>query len=382
MTSNSGGRGSAALALLRDVADEVVVAVDSRASDSDVAAYSAVADRLYRLTFSYFERHLSWLHAQCSGDWIFRIDSDEVPSRALLEELPRLIQTRRVLQYWFSRKWLFPDGQHWLDEPPWYPDFQCRLVRNDGTLRFRGILHSSAEPLLPRRYEDLPLYHLDTVVNDVETRLAKITEYRDLRLGLVAPGGGSHDEVFYLPENTAVNPPADVLEEDQLLIDSVLQARVAPEHSVTTPAPVVSLKENDYFWVGKDQTDDDYKAEIRCLERDIKMYVGEARAIHFQVKNTGAQGWPWEPHDPAFPQVHVSYHWLSADTELIELDGLRSLIPEPLEPNQSCIVPTMVRGPAEPGAYLLELDLVWHRWFDCRTRCPVEVATEPVRRIR
>src|SRR5262249_13385938 len=153
---------------------EVVIAADSRVPKSDLAAYGAAADRVLRFEFSYTERHLAWLHAQCSGDWIFRIDGDEVPSPELIKALPGLIMSARALQYWFVRRWLFPDAAHWLNEVPWYPDFQCRLVRNDGTLRFPGIRHSSAEPLLPRRYIEAPLYHLDLAVNDAEARRRKI----------------------------------------------------------------------------------------------------------------------------------------------------------------------------------------------------------------
>src|SRR5262249_22771404 len=157
LTGDPGPRVAAIVELFRPVVDEVVIAADSRASESDLAAYGAAADHVSRLEFSYTERHIGWLHARCSGDWIFRIDGDEVLSPELIEALPGLIGSPRALQYWFVRRWLFPDAAHWLKEVPWYPDFQCRLVRNDETLRFPGTRHSSAEPLMPRRYIEASL---------------------------------------------------------------------------------------------------------------------------------------------------------------------------------------------------------------------------------
>lgn len=379
LTGDPGEQGAAILDLFRDIADEIVVAVDSRASPADLAAYSRVANRLLRFTFSYFERHLSWLHAQCTGDWIFRIDGDEVPSQRLLAQLPEIIASKRALQYWFTRRWLFPDAGHWLDEVPWYPDFQCRLVRNDATLRFRGTRHSSAEPLFPRRYMDLPIYHLDVVIHDQETRRAKIEYHRELCSGLEAPGGGPHDFVFYLPEQTATAAAAvPVPDEDRALISRVIDAERRQLSLERDPPPIASLVETDRFWFGKQQTDEGaYRAEIQCIERDLRMYAGEARAIHFQVSNAGTQPWPWEPNDSSLPQVHFSYHWLKANTDLVELNGLRSAIPEPLSPGDTCIVPAMVRAPREPGSYILEADLVWHRWFDSRARQTVEVTSQP-----
>lgn len=380
LTGDPGAVVAGVLKPLCRVADEVVVAADSRASAQDLAAYASVADRLFRFTYSYSERHLEWLHAQCSGDWILRIDGDEVVSPELLDQLPDLIRTRSVLQYWFVRRWLFPDPSHWLDEVPWYPDFQCRLVRNDGTMRFRGIRHSSAEPLFPRRYLPFPLYHLNLVLQDADTRRGKVVHYRDLRTDLQAPGGGSHDRVFYLPEDSATRQPVPVPEEDRKQIARVLSpSKRLKNRSVRVP-PVTPLQESDRFWMLKEQTDESaYRAEIYCIERGLVLHAGEVRAIHFKVSNTGTESWPWEPHDPHLAQVQFSYHWLDADGNLVEWDGLRTTLPESLGAGQSAVVPATVGAPPEAGSYILEVDLVWHRWFDARSRYEVEVTAKSAR---
>ena len=69
---------------LRGVADEIVIAADQRVDSADVAVYEAVADRVLRCEFEFLEAHLAWLHGECSGDWILRLDGDEQASPELI----------------------------------------------------------------------------------------------------------------------------------------------------------------------------------------------------------------------------------------------------------------------------------------------------------
>src|SRR5207244_2565755 len=98
-----------------------------------------------------------WLHAQCGSDWILNLDDDEVPSGALLAHLQELLGVD-VTHWWLPRRWLVGDVGMFLDEPPWVPDYQLRLYRNDpATLRFldeadlRVIREGLGEPAPPSR---------------------------------------------------------------------------------------------------------------------------------------------------------------------------------------------------------------------------------------
>ena len=71
--------------------------------------WATVADRLFEIELDTFpEPAMAWLHAQCSADWILRIDDDEVLSASLLEQLPELTKARDVVQYWFSAALALP----------------------------------------------------------------------------------------------------------------------------------------------------------------------------------------------------------------------------------------------------------------------------------
>ena len=116
-----------------------------------------------------------------------------------------------MIQYRIPRRWLYRDSGQWLDQEPWYPDYQIRFVRNDpATLRFPGTLHSSAEPVLPARYVLEPIYHLTFLVASETERARRVSEYERQ-----AEAPEVDNALFYLPErhhglSVAGTPPADV----------------------------------------------------------------------------------------------------------------------------------------------------------------------------
>ena len=100
IASAPAARVAALLEPVRELADEIVIAADSRGDAATLAGYAALADRCFRLEYRFYERHLGWLHEQCSGDWILRLDDDEVLSAAFVARLPALLAARDVRQYW------------------------------------------------------------------------------------------------------------------------------------------------------------------------------------------------------------------------------------------------------------------------------------------
>jgi hypothetical protein len=361
---------------LREVADEIVIAADSRADEATLAEYAEVADTLLRAEFAYASRYLDWLYAHCSGEWILRIDADEVVSPALLADVPELIRDRGVRQYWLPRRWLFPDAGSWLDEPPWWPDYQLRLYRNDCFLRSSGEwLHAGTVSQPPAGYLELPLYHLNLLSTSLEQRRASAANYDAIRPGIKAPGGGSLNRRYYLPEEAPSLELSAVPDEDRLEIERVLSAPAVTSGVVEERIPVTTLAETDLYLEGRPFDPETHSAEIVPIERKVRMMPGEERVIHFRVTNTGQTAWPW--HNPAIDegrQVRLSYHWLKENGSIHDYDGLRTWLPRRLEPGDSTVVPLMVRAPNTKGAYLLEVDLIHERWFGCSVRVPVAVA--------
>lgn len=372
LTGEPGPRVVASLGMLRPVADEIVVAADSRVDENRLGEYAAVADRVHRIEVDYSERHLAWLHAQCSGDWILRVDGDEVVAPELVERLPELIADRRVVQYLLPRRWLYPDAATWLAELPWWPDYQVRLVRNDGLLRFQGDQHTSAVPLRPARYLDLPLYHLDLVLKSREERRDKAAVYATRHAPLEAPGGGEISQRFYLPEDHAGATTRPVPAADASAIAVVLDA--PPVETAFVPDDrVVSLAESIRYLPGRTVEESAYAAEVAAIEGPLRMQPGERRPVHVRFVNQGTETWPWDPD--LGPPIRASYQIRNSRGTIVVGDGPRTMFPCAVAPGESSIVPLDTVAPVVPGSYRVEPDVVHEgaRWFGCRTSLALEV---------
>ncbi|HEY3866373.1 MAG TPA: glycosyltransferase [Solirubrobacteraceae bacterium] len=359
---------------LREHASEIVIAADSRVDAETLAAYASLADRIFRIEFRMVERHLGWLYAQCSGDWILGIDGDEVPSQAFIRRLPDLLASREAQQFWISVAWLFPDANRMLASMPWSQGFINRLVRNDGTLRVRGLQHLHSEPVTPCEYVGEPFYHLELLIANEESRRDKAVRYEVSRPYLRAPGGGRINEAFYLPELRDSLELLPVPEEDKEMITRALDRSSQP----SPQAPIenvefISLKEMDRHWEGRAVSEGTYRAKIKPFASNLSLAPAEQGQIFVYVVNEGTERWPG--HLEEAPRIRLSHRWLDADGKVYSAEGPRSPFSRAVDPHERILTPLSVDAPTIAGDYTLEVDVVHEdvRWFDCACRVPVHV---------
>src|SRR4051812_11697821 len=285
MTAGPGPRVAALLETFRPVADEIVVALDSRADAETEAVLAAVSDRLVRYRCrGRGDRPIRWLHSLCASDWNFNVDDDEVPSAALLAKLPALVAATDVTHYWIRRAWLWPNAGSAIAEQPWSSDYQLRLVLNEPRLlRFPSETHRPIEALGPHRFVRAPLYHADAILNPLDRRQAKARKYEALRPGKRV-GGGPMNHVFNLPERRAGLRTEPLDEADAALVRAVLEADTA-RAAGAGEAPVADDAEVDALWAGRELDPDDYRGEIEFLERPTTLRVDEQVAFDVRVAN-------------------------------------------------------------------------------------------------
>ena len=371
MTRGPAARVAAQLALLRGVADELLVAVDDRAEPDVVQALTGVADRL--ILFPYadpVDRPLAWLHRECAGDWVLTVDDDEVASAALIERLPDLLRDEQVTHYWLRRLWLHPDTAYFLDAPPWNSDYLLRLVRNDPRLlRFPTEPHNPIEALGPGRYLDLPLYHLDTAVNSLDQRRDKVARYDEVQPGGKRAAGLPINTAFYLPELRPAVETAPVPRRDSRVIDAVLAS--PPPSPRRLEVERATREQIDRAWEGATLRREDYAARIEVVGKPA-LVAGEPQTIDVRVTNLGTAVWPW---GRSLPEIRVVTRW----PQLSGAEEFRTPFPAPLGPGESQLVAASVAAPVSPGRYRLDVDLVHEhvRWFDCGCRLRVDVVPAP-----
>jgi hypothetical protein len=341
----------AALAPVREVADEVVIAVGGSISDEDLSCYQEIADRLYSIEFEFVERHLAWLHAQCRGDWILRFDGDEIPSPEMVSEVLAAKEDRQLSCMLFARRNLFPTVESYIVQEPWYPDFQVRMVRNDGSLRFPGLTHSAAERTMPARAVEAPIYHMPFILSDVEARSARAAHYEQLRRGLIAPTGLPANDAL-LPENRSSLITSPVPKEHVRQIEAVLSA--AEQTCGSTRAVPVSLTETDAFWSNRVMAESAYHARIDVIGAPVPLALGEGRPFYFRVRNEGSETWGWDPS--CGPYVHVVHRLLNEGGTPVE-EWHPSFFTEWVKPGTTTIVPAHVDAPTKSGRYYLEIKI-------------------------
>jgi len=382
MTSDPPGQVARSLALLKPLVDEINVAVDSRVDERLLGPLLEISDQLWRFDFRPpVDRPRAWLASQCKADWIFWMDGDEIPSPDLLSSIGDAIVSRDVLQFLFTRRWLYPDERHWLEENPWWPDVQIRLVRNDpATMRFETT-HVPIGPTPPFRLLDAPLYHLAALAPS-EVRAAKIRRYDTERPGMISPAGGPFNDVLLTPEFYARRPPAPVPSAHQSAIAAVLHSqspeapgrRGAGRRAVLVPPHAI-----DALSPARKLTAADYRARITCVEVDKRFAPGVTRDLLLRISNDGGTWWP--RGGQGSPCMNLSYHLLGRDNSMIAFDGRRTSLPSNLAPGETMLVLAGVEPPTEPGRYVVLFDMVHElvRWFGNEARVEIDVAPQTSR---
>jgi hypothetical protein len=374
VASRDGASVRAILAMLRPVADEIVLGVDSRRAEPVLSACADLVDRPYVLDFTgTAESHIAWLHLRCRGEWILRLDDDELPGAALLERLPELVRDRRHALQLLPRRNLFPTRERFIASHPWFPDYQPRLVRNvPGLWTFAGHPHSCIEVLGERRrVSDAPIYHLRYAASRAEERLETALERERLKPGLTTEG--YEVNALAVPELWTGVETRAVPAADRAAIERVAAPAPATPLAVP-PAPHISTHEAERLLTCREVTADAYAAEIEISAARTTLAAGTLAHLEVAVRNLGGVTWPPAHHD--VPLIRLASRWLAADGEtVIEPEGLRTAFEETVGPGERTRAMLAVRVPNASGRYVLEVDVVHElvRWFGCADRLAVSV---------
>ena len=128
----------------------------------------------------------NYTKSQCSGDFIFHIDADEIPNEILIEQLPQILEINNTDLIWVPRinivngitSWHL-EHWHWNQtEQGWinFPDYQARIFRNTDDIKWVKPVHEVIDGAktyshLPP-HEELTLKHeKDIVRQEVQNKL-------------------------------------------------------------------------------------------------------------------------------------------------------------------------------------------------------------------
>lgn len=164
--------------------DEIVVLYDQKNGDKGVEEF--LRAKSVNSEFAWhggeFDHHFAnWknkLTSLCSGDYIFQIDADEIPHKALMEVLPTILEKNPENEVFLVPRVNIVEGltiEHQLkwgwevNEKGWvnWPDYQWRIWKNKQEIQWRNKVHEVLEGFrtyapLPAK-EELTLYHLKEI---------------------------------------------------------------------------------------------------------------------------------------------------------------------------------------------------------------------------
>jgi hypothetical protein len=371
----------ALLTLLRPAVDEIVLGVDSRAADQTFATCGDLVDQAYVYEFeTTVEQYVPWLYHRCTGDWVLRLDDDEVPGTGLLAMLPELAADRRRSSFAMPVRNLFPTRDSFIASHPWYPEYRTRMVRNvSGLWTCSNGPHSVVEATGERRVvPDAPVYHLHYVAASVASRLATGHVRERDQPGLLTeayPVNALPTPELWTSVATAPVPDADrpaiAAVAHPVPVDAMPSS--PPEPEPIPPADAARLV------VERDVTPHAYEAAVSISPARPTLAAGTIAHLEVRIRNLGTEHWP--PSGQDGPLIRPTYRWLAADgVTVIESEGLRTPFTETVRPGEETIVMLAARVPPVPGRYVIEIDVVHElvRWFECPAR--MEIVVEDLER--
>jgi len=123
-----------------------------------------------------FSKLKNFAKEQCSGDFIFSIDADEIPNEILIKQLPDILEINDTDLIWVPRinivngitdfhmnlwKWRQTE-QGWIN----FPDYQARIFRNTDELKWVKPVHEVIDGA--KTYSHLPPHEELTLKHEKE----------------------------------------------------------------------------------------------------------------------------------------------------------------------------------------------------------------------
>lgn len=371
---------AASLRRVREVADEIIVAVDERIDPTTLGPLLAVADRVIRAEFVYpLEANLAWLHSLATGDWVLRLDGDDVVSHALCRHLATPGWDDGITHAYLQYRWVWGGGGHVLDQAPWWPDPVLRLIRRvPGIVNFPSAAHQVAEVGGHARHLDLALYHLDLVLTDQATRAAKAAHYERQSPGRRTDHGWAVSPTYYLPENARPAPRvAELPTVDHAAIQAVLAATDAsppPPGGWPSTARLEPVARASARRVARPTPAD---SRLRLLARD-PLLVQPGRPTILTAAVTNRSHRTWSPSDD--PRTRLAARTLDVGGAVVGGE-LRADLSGPVGPGQEALVRLSIPPVLPRDAQRLEVGVVQEgvAWHDGRVS--IGIKSQPGRRV-
>ncbi len=185
---NEGERLGRCLSSVQKLADEIIV-VDSSSTDNTAEVAKRFTSNVLRQpNYPMLNKNKNFGFSKATGDWILCLDSDEVVTPELAQEIKKVIHSTDIVGYWIPRKNMI--FGRWIQHGLWWPDKQLRLfIRGRGKypekhvheyISVDGPTGEFTNPYIHYNYESISqyLWKMEHIYTENEVENLAATGYR------------------------------------------------------------------------------------------------------------------------------------------------------------------------------------------------------------
>lgn len=354
LTRNSAERIAGRIEETRAFADEVIVGVDDSSSDRTFEIASELADVTYRFNHAAELGPARLLPFEfASGSWILSLDDDESMEQSFEGIREELLRESAATHFYFPRKWIVNLAPcEYLRAPPWFPDWQLRLFRNDASLVWKPPRAHSGYRVQGTGYFEsrASILHFEPLWCSPEAREKKLERYR-------VTAGGIGEEFYGATE-------AKARRECELRLPPSTKRGPGPSRVETkVREPQIAAFPS-------------WRAALTAMEIPRVGICGGHLVAEILAKNIGRHS--WSVPRGSWPILNLAFWLLDRDGDLLERDGPRFRMPCLVRPGRNVLFLAAFSAPTKPGDYILQWDLVSEGecWFQA---CGSKVLQTPLR---
>lgn len=129
------------------LADEIII-VDMYSSDKTIEI-----SKKYKVKIYYHKNHYhveparNYAISKATKEWVLVLDADESLSPNAEERIKQIVLDKKTDGYSFPRR-VYINENIYLKYGYFYPDYQLRLFRNNGKIKYSGKIHE--QPVIPK----------------------------------------------------------------------------------------------------------------------------------------------------------------------------------------------------------------------------------------
>ena len=172
-----------ALQSIRDYLDEIIV-IDDFSTDETVNRVMAYGAKAIKHKFENFAEQRNFGIQQCSGDWIFTMDADEVMGENFSQAF-KYLNTTKYRAFLFPRYNLVSlDPLVIIRSPHHYSEWQVRMFVNDGRCYYENPVHHQLQNCRPRlKIPHINIFHFHYLMHGYDERKKRVDYYESIEKG-------------------------------------------------------------------------------------------------------------------------------------------------------------------------------------------------------